>query len=89
MEDNFFLKPTVAGLLNKEYIEARLHTDGTANAERIKEMQTSLARTVAMPVFVIVDPATEKELGRYEGAALTPGQQRSYIEFLEKPTARE
>ena len=67
-------------------MEVRLHTDGKTKIDRIKELQNSLARTTANPVYVIVDPETEEELDRYEGAALTSGQQDSYMTFLEGPT---
>ena len=85
MEDNVFPEPAVAGILETNYIEARLHTDGQTNIERILELQKTLARSVANPIYVIVDPATGEERGRYEGAALTGGQLDRFIAFLEKP----
>jgi hypothetical protein len=86
MEDNVFPRPAVAGLLEAEYVEARLHTDGSTNIERILELQESLARSVANPIYVILDPETEQELARHEGAALTGGQREVFLEFLRGPT---
>ena len=87
MEDNVFPRPAVAGILADHYIEARLHTDGDTNKERIKELQTSLARSVANPIYVLLDPETEAELSRHEGAALTAGQVEDFITFLRQPAA--
>ena len=88
MEENFFPSPAVAGILTENFIEARLHTDGETNAERILELQESLARSVANPIYVIVDPKSEKELARYEGAAQTESQRANFIAFLQG-TAKE
>lgn len=82
MEENVFPKPAVAGILENRYVEARLHTDGKTNIDRIKQLQESLARTTANPVYVLIDPEGEKELGRFEGASVTDA---AFIEFLETP----
>ena len=82
MEKNIFPKPAVAGILSEGYIEARLHTDGNANIERIKELQREIAGSASNPIYVVIDPASDAELARHEGAALTAGQEEVFIEFL-------
>lgn len=86
MENNVFPRPAVAGLLSAEFVEARLHTDGSTNIERILELQESLARSVANPIYVVVDPQNERELRRHEGGALTDAQTEAFVEFLRGPT---
>jgi len=83
MEGKVFPSPAVAGILAKKYVEARLHTDGNTNLERILELQEKLARSVANPIYVVVDPKTEKELARFEGAAMGAKDVTRFIEFLE------
>lgn len=78
MEENVFPEPAVAGHL-KNYVEARLHTDGRKNIERILQLQEDLARTAANPVYVLVDPADEREIARFEGATF---DQDEFIDFL-------
>lgn len=79
MEEKVFPQPAVAGELAR-YVEARLHTDGQRNIERIEELQAALARSVANPIYVIVDPRDERELGRFEGGTL--GNPQEFVEFL-------
>ncbi len=68
VEDGYFVQPAVAAKLEKHFIEARLHTDAPRkNKEQIKELQRTVARKVANPIYVVVDPRTENELGRVEG----------------------
>ena len=84
MERKVFPKPAVAGVLTENYGEARLHTDGTTNLERILELQEKLAESVANPIYVTLDPKTETRLGRHEGATLGEGGELEFIRFLEE-----
>ncbi len=70
IEDHYFVRPAVAGILGKYYVEARLHTDATKSPfyKRMKELQKTVAGKPANPIYVVLDPETEKELGRVEGS---------------------
>ena len=70
MEKKFLPKPAVAGILEEHYIEARLHTDrpSVPQLERILEIQEKFAESEALPIYVTVDPETERRLGKYEGS---------------------
>jgi len=88
MEVFIFPRPDlpIEPLLSEGFVEARLHTDGKTNIERILELQENLAGSVANPIYVVLDPATEQELARYEGAALTDSQIESFAAFLRGTT---
>lgn len=79
-------KYPIGAILAKGFVEARLHTDGKTNIERILGLQETLARSVANPIYVVVDPETEVELGRHEGAAVSGSQIDGFVEFLEGST---
>lgn len=66
MEEKIFRRPAVAAELN-EYIEARLHTDGGARQTENQDLQRELAGTVALPTFVVVDPASGVRLRAKSG----------------------
>ena len=84
MELKVFRRAAVAAELEQYFIEARLHTDdGVPNIERTRERQATLTNSVANPYYVIVDPATERPLGKLEGAR-TPG---AFLDWLEKARA--
>ena len=67
MEQDVFPAPKIAALLEPGFVEARLHTDhpdaekGDANRKR----QMAMVGYVAAPFYVVVDPNTGKELGKY------------------------
>ena len=50
MEEKIFPRPAVAGEL-KGYVEARLHTDGRKNIDRIKELQRELSGDESLQVL--------------------------------------
>ena len=68
MEQTVLPAPKIAALLEPGFVEARLHTDhpdaekGDANRKR----QMQMVGYVAAPFYVVVDPKTGKELGKYE-----------------------
>ena len=83
METSVFTTPEVSGLLSN-FVEARLHTDNdNPNIEQILELQRELTGTKSLPVYVIVDPATERRLdiGTSLGNPLSPGP---FIDFLQR-----
>ncbi len=82
MEEDIFLASAVAEVLEREYVEARLHTDGDAHAERIKERQDKLVGHPTNPVYVLQDPKrTEVILESHEGYAGA----ETFAEFLKVP----
>ena len=80
MEEKIFRAPAVAGILEPSYVEARLHADGQAFIERIRELQEELAGSRATPYYVIADPATGERLAAFEGFT---GDPERFAEFLE------
>lgn len=68
MEEKVFHRPAVAGILAQDFVEARLHTDGQRNVERILELQEELTGSVATPIYVILEPATGEKQRLFEGA---------------------
>lgn len=83
MEDFIFPRPAVAGELD-HFIEARLHSDAHDEVlrARIAELIPTLAKGFGQPTYVALDPRTGAELGRYAGAALTPSDTESFVQFL-------
>lgn len=76
MEKDIFLRPAVAGELNK-LIEARLHYDGK-RGEEMRKLQEELTHSSANPVYLILDPQTRGILRRQDGKA---GEQE-FLDFL-------
>jgi len=76
--------PKIAALLEKDFVEARLHTDHTdaekGDANRKRQMQ--MVGFVASPFYVAIDPVTEQELGKFQ----LPGSdwENAFAEFLQK-----
>jgi hypothetical protein len=64
-EEKVFPSDTVSGLLEEHFIEARLHTDGGTNIERILELQKELAQSVATPFYLVIRP-DEELVGRLD-----------------------
>ena len=80
MEEKVFRLPAVAGALEM-FIEARLHTDGRHDLERILELQRELSGSKSNPVYVLIDSATEKTLGKFSGATF---DEQKFIDFLQR-----
>ena len=70
-EEKVFPSPKVAEILERSLIEARLHTDGEKNIERILELQQELAKSVATPLYLIQDPRSKRILGGPLGGVTT------------------
>ena len=85
MEEKIFRLPDVGRILKEGYVEARLHTDGTAHIERIRELQAELTGSVATPIYVVQDPASRAVLGVFEGATFDSGE---FAGFLGEALAR-
>jgi len=70
MEENFFPLPAVAGILENQMVEARLHNDDhdPAISERTIELQLAMTESYTTPIYLVVDPASGEILGRRDGA---------------------
>ena len=87
MEEGDFFEPTVVGLLDPNYVEARLHTDGKRNVAAIRTLRNQLAQTRALPVYLVVSPkAPHQILGRLDGAKAEDFKQLLRDGLPHKPT---
>jgi len=68
MEEGVFHDPAVAGELAK-MVEARLHNDAEVKGI-VRPLQMRLVNSIAAPIYLIMDPRTEKILARQDGAML-------------------
>ena len=87
MEEHLFPRPAVAEVLERRYVEARLHTDGQRNLQKILELQDELAASAATPFYVIVDPKDARdarELREHAGPFMSGGtpDEEGILEFL-------
>lgn len=78
MEEKIFHLPAVAAELN-QIVEARLHTDGLTNIERILALQEQLTGSRANPFYVLIEPTSMQILARFAGATR---DERRFIDFL-------
>ncbi len=85
MEKSYFSRDEFAEVLQKNYIEARLHTDKNetpeAQMKRIREKQREFVGHRAMPVYVVVDPETGRATHKLEGFKADP---KVILDFLKK-----
>ena len=79
-EEKVFPSRKVSELLEQHFVEARLHTDGETNIERILELQKELARSVATPYYLIQDPRSQRLLGKPIGGVTTEGAFHSLLQ---------
>lgn len=81
MEEKVFPRPAVAEELQKNYIEARLHTDGGPAVEHNKQLQKDMTRSVALPIYVIIDTKTGQPLRKKAGLM----KEADFLLFLRGP----
>jgi len=79
-EEKVFPSAKVSTLLEESFIEARLHTDGEQNIERILALQQELAKSVATPYYLIQDPRSKRLLGSPLGGITTVDTFRELLE---------
>lgn len=84
MEENVFPAGAVAPILEKHYVEARLHTDGETNRERILELQAELTQSISNPYYVLQEPQLLEILGKLGGYSTESG----FRNFLEEGLRR-
>lgn len=78
MEESVFPLPAVARILQKEFIEARLHNDGGPREVENRSLQNDFAGNPATPNYVIIDAKTGKKVRVRAGYM----GQSVFIEFL-------
>jgi hypothetical protein len=79
--------PSLTNELDAGFIEARLHTDG-ARGEELTALQEKLARSIATPLYLVLDPADERVLAGPLGGIVTVGGFRSLLEAATKAAGR-
>jgi hypothetical protein len=86
VEKSYFFQDDFLEVLNKHYVEARLHTDKETTPEaqllRIGEKQRELVGNRGMPTFVVVDPETGKRISK-KPQSFSPDSD-VILEFLKK-----
>ena len=80
MEENVFPSGAVAPVLEENYVESRLHTDGDTNIERIKQLQQDLTHSVSNPYYVIQEPDSGEVLETQSSAS----SQDTFKQFLDE-----
>jgi len=87
MENNIFLRPAVAGIMAKNFVESRHHTDiqNTLTIEQFeanRKLRDEIAETTATPYFVIVDPKTGKKIAEHALSGGPNAWEGNWLEFL-------
>ncbi len=72
MEGSVLPSPAVAEELTKNFVEARLHADLGSYAERAQALREELTGSVALPIYVVMDPESGEIGGILEGLRLPP-----------------
>jgi hypothetical protein len=85
MEGTILPTPAVAGVLNSSFVEARLHCDLGSNADANKAIQERLTGSIALPIYAVIDPATEEVLGTQAGFTLKD----DFVAFLRSAESGE
>lgn len=75
MEEGFFRKPAVAGVLEERFVEARLHTD----FPELAELQLEMTQSKALPIYLVVDPGIGAQHGRVDG-----GLKEAFVRLLDE-----
>ena len=79
-EEKVFPSAKVSEYLSEHFIEARLHTDGEKNIERILALQQELAKSVATPLYLIQAPDSKRVLGGPVGGITTVDGFREFLQ---------
>jgi thiol:disulfide interchange protein len=86
MERLTFPAEAVAAELVPHFVEARLHTDGEVNIDRILELQAELAGTVANPFYVLLDPRSGERLA--DGAFMAADRFAAFLRGARESASR-
>ena len=82
MEQKVFPKPAVADLLEKNFIEARIHTDHRQKGGEHQALSQELAGALANPQYVVVDPTTMKVSKKHSLSGHWNTWEAKFIKFL-------
>ncbi len=83
MEANVFPRPEIAQTLKNNFVLLRLYTDGAQDIE-LQQYQLDLAGTVALPTYVVLDPAIPEIPIVQASGVMKPGK---FAEFLSSGAA--
>ena len=78
--------PSLLEELDTGFVEARLHTDGK-RGEELTDFQEKLARSIATPLYLILDPDTEEVLAGPLGGVVSVGTFREFLESAARESA--
>ncbi len=92
MENNIFLRPAVAGIMQANFVEARHHTDiqNTLTAAQFaanRKLQDEIAGTKATPYFVVVDAKTGKKIAEHALSGGPNAWEGNWLAFLQQALA--
>lgn len=80
MEKNIFTVPAVRAELER-YERVQLYTDGQGDAyDRNRMLQEEKFNSIALPLYVVLDARTEREIARVEGLTRNPDE---FVRFLQ------
>lgn len=77
-EEKVFPSETVKPVLEKHFVEARLHTDGDRGKE-LRQLQQEMVRSVANPYYIVIDPVSGQRVG---GELMALTTEDTFREFL-------
>ena len=83
MEKNVFSDPQVMAKFRQDFILVQLYTDGGKNAEANQILQINRFKTVALPLYVILD--SDDRLLRHHAGILEPASSFLYFLSFEDP----
>jgi thiol:disulfide interchange protein DsbD len=78
MEKNIFSHPDVMARFQQQFVLVQLYTDGGEKADENQRMQISRFKTVALPLYVILD-ADDNMLAKRAGI-IKPAEK--FLQFL-------
>jgi hypothetical protein len=75
--------PSLLEELDAGFVEARLHTDGS-RGEELSDFQEQLTQSIATPLYLVIDPATERPLTKTLGGTVSVDSFRAFLEGAQK-----
>jgi hypothetical protein len=95
MENTIFLRPAVAGILKKDFVECRLHVDvpGTlqpGQLEANRKVRTEFAAgNLTTPFYVIIDPKTGQRLAETGLSGGFANWESLFVDFLKSALGKK
>jgi len=80
--------PSLFETLEAGFVEARLHTDGE-RGEELTEFEQQRANSIATPLYLVLDPATERVLAGPLGGITTVDGFRAFLTEARAAAKRE